>query len=63
MTRTGGRVVIELEGRTRHEFAISDVPRFRNRARLVGEGARIVRVTPQERSLEDVYLGLVGAER
>ena len=27
------------------------------------EGARIVRVTPDQRSLEDVYLDLVGAER
>ena len=31
-------------------------------ARLVSEGARIRRVTPDERSLEDVYLDLVGAE-
>ena len=62
--RAGGRVVIELEGRTRQEFAISDVAEIPAIvARLVGEGERITRVTPEERSLEDVYLDLVGAER
>jgi hypothetical protein len=56
--------VIELEGRTRQEFAISDVAEIPAIvARLVGEGERITRVTPEERSLEDVYLDLVGAER
>ena len=30
---------------------------------LVAEGKRIVRVTPAQRSLEDVYLELVGDER
>jgi hypothetical protein len=30
-------------------------------ARLASEGARIVRVAPDVRSLEDVYLELVGA--
>ena len=29
-------------------------------ARLVGAGARIRRVTPSERTLEEVYLSLVG---
>jgi ABC-2 type transport system ATP-binding protein len=62
--RAGGRVVIELEGRTRQEFAIGDVAEIPDIvARLAGEGARITRVTPHERSLEDVYLDLVGAER
>ena len=62
--RAGGRVVIELEGLARREFAIGDVAEIPAIvARLVGEGARIVRVTPEERSLEDVYLDLVGAER
>ena len=62
--RTGGRVVIELEGRTRQEFAISDVVEIPAIvSRLVGEGARIIRVTPEEQSLEDVYLDLVGAEQ
>ena len=62
--RAGRRVVIELEGRTRREFAIGDVAEIPAIvARLVGEGARIVRVTPEERSLEDAYLDLVGAEQ
>ena len=56
--------MIELEGRTRREFAIGDVAEIPAIvARLVGEGARIVRVTPEERSLEDAYLDLVGAEQ
>ena len=60
----GGRVVIELEGGERREFAIDDVAEIPAIvSRLVGEGARIVRVTPDQRSLEDVYLDLVGAER
>jgi hypothetical protein len=59
--RAGGRVVIELEDRTRREFAISDVAEIPAIvSRLAGEGARIIRVTPEERSLEDVYLDLVG---
>ena len=61
--RAGRRVVIELEGRPRQEFSISDVAEIPAIvARLVGEGARITRVTPEERSLEDAYLDLVGAE-
>jgi len=62
--RTGSQVVIELEGGERREFAIddaADIPSIVSR--LVGEGARIVGVTPNQRSLEDVYLDLVGAER
>ncbi len=61
--RTGLRVIIELEGAEPREFAInnlSEVPDIV--ARLVSEGARIRRVTPHERSLEDVYLDLVGAD-
>ena len=62
--RTGRRVVIELVGAARQEFAIGDVAEIPAIvARLVGEGARIVRVTPEERSLEDAYLDLVGEER
>jgi ABC-2 type transport system ATP-binding protein len=58
------RVTIELEGGERREFPITDfaeIPRIV--ATLVAEGARIIRVTPDQRSLEDVYLDLVGAER
>jgi ABC-2 type transport system ATP-binding protein len=62
--RTSGRVVIELEGGERREFAIADVGEIPTIvAKLVAEGARIVRVTPEQRSLEDVYLELVGADR
>ena len=58
--RAGLRVVIELEGAEPREFAIgnlSEVPAIVSR--LASEGARIRRVTPDERSLEDVYLDLV----
>jgi len=62
--RAGGRVVIELEGAERREFAIADVSEVPAIvATLVSEGARIVRVTPDQRSLEDVYLDLVGVDR
>jgi ABC-2 type transport system ATP-binding protein len=62
--RAGRRVVIELVGAARQEFAIGDVAEIPAIvARLVGDGARIVRVTPEERSLEDAYLALVGVER
>jgi ABC-2 type transport system ATP-binding protein len=63
-SQTGARVTIDLEGGERREFAIDDVAEVPAIvARLVGEGARIMRVTPDQRSLEDVYLALVGAER
>jgi len=62
--QAGSRVVIELEGAERREFAIADVSEIPAIiAKLVAEGARIMRVTPDQRSLEDVYLDLVGAER
>jgi len=60
----GSRVIIELEGGGRREFDIAatgEIPEIV--ARLVAEGARIMRVTPDQRSLEDAYLELVGAER
>jgi len=58
------KVVIEFAGGDIREFdiaAVADIPAIVDR--LVGEGSRIVSVTPQQRSLEDVYLDLVGAER
>ena len=58
------KVVIEFAGGEIREFdiaAVADIPAIVDR--LVGEGSRIVSVTPQQRSLEDVYLDLVGAER
>jgi len=58
----GSRVVVEFADGQRQDFPIDsqgDVPEIV--ARLTGEGRRIVRVTPDQRSLEDVYLDLVGA--
>ena len=58
------KVVIEFAGGDIREFdiaAVADIPAIVDR--LVGEGSRVVSVTPQQRSLEDVYLDLVGAER
>jgi ABC-2 type transport system ATP-binding protein len=60
--RASLRVIVEFEGAEQREFPIgdlADVPGIV--ARLVAEGARIRRVTPDERSLEDAYLDLVGA--
>jgi ABC-2 type transport system ATP-binding protein len=63
--RAGTHVVIECEGSetpiTKAINSLTDIPAIV--AALVGEGKRIVRVTPTERSLEDVYLDLVGDER
>ena len=63
--RARSRVVIELAGSTEPiEKAIDsldDIPEIV--AALVADGERIVRVTPTERSLEDVYLDLVGEAR
>jgi ABC-2 type transport system ATP-binding protein len=61
-SRAGSRVVIEFADGQAQDFAIEsrdDVPDVV--ARLAGEGRRIVRVTPEQRSLEEVYLDLVGA--
>ena len=60
--RGGSRVVIELEGsRERLDLAVKDVSEIPAIvAKLVADGARIMRVTPDQRSLEDVYLELVG---
>jgi ABC-2 type transport system ATP-binding protein len=58
------RVVIELEGGEQRDFAIDDLAEIPSIvSRVVGEGGRVMRVTPDQRSLEDVYLELVGAER
>jgi ABC-2 type transport system ATP-binding protein len=63
--RVGSRVVIELEGSTKGlEFPVTDLSEIPAIvARLVADGARIVRVTPDRRSLEDAYLELVGEEK
>lgn len=62
--KAGLRVVIELEGATPATVQVNDASEIPDViARLVADGARIVRVAPEERSLEDVYLELVGAAR
>ncbi|HYB95921.1 MAG TPA: ABC transporter ATP-binding protein [Vicinamibacterales bacterium] len=58
------RVIVEVQG-SREPLDIpikdlSEVPAIV--ARLVAEGRGIIRVTPDQRSLEQVYLDLVGAE-
>ena len=61
----GSRVVIEVEGSAapieQSIDSTADIPDIV--AALVAQGKRIVRVTPAQRSLEDVYLELVGDER
>ena len=61
----GSRVVIELEGSKElldlPVKDISEIPAIVTR--LVADGARIMRVTPDQRSLEQVYLELVGEQR
>jgi len=61
----GSRVVIELEGsKERLDLAVKDVSEIPAIvAKLVADGARIMRVTPDQRSLEEVYLQLVGEQR
>ena len=61
----GSRVVIELEGSSeRLDLAVKDVSEIPAIvAKLVADGARIMRVTPDQRSLEEVYLELVGEQQ
>jgi ABC-2 type transport system ATP-binding protein len=61
--RPGLHVRIETEGAEPQSIAIrdrSEIPEIVSRQ--VASGARIVSVIPEERSLEDVYLDLVGPE-
>jgi ABC-2 type transport system ATP-binding protein len=63
--RGSPRVIIEFEhARDRAEIPIahpSEIPAIV--AKLVSDGARIMRVTPDQRSLEQAYLELVGEDR
>jgi ABC-2 type transport system ATP-binding protein len=63
--RGGNRVVIDLaDAKDPLEIPIADpseIPAIV--AKLVADGARIMRVTPGQRSLEAVYLDLVGEEQ
>ena len=63
--RSGHRVVIDFaDSPARLEVAIGDVADIPAIvAKLVAEGRRITRVTPDQRSLEDAYLELVGDNR
>jgi ABC-2 type transport system ATP-binding protein len=63
--RGGSRVVIELEGsRERLDLTVNNISEIPDIvAKLVDDGARIMRVTPDQRSLEDVYLELVGEDQ
>jgi ABC-2 type transport system ATP-binding protein len=64
--RTGGEgieVSIEFEEGSRHLATVKELSEVADLVhRLVLEGRRVVRVSPGRRSLEDVYLSLVGAE-
>ena len=63
-TRGGGvEVTIEFEDGSKQAITVKDlshVPDIVNN--LVREGRRIIRITPDRRSLEDVYLSLVGGD-
>ena len=59
----GVEVVIEFEDGSKQVLTVKDMSAVADAVRaLVGEGRRIVRVAPDRRSLEDVYLSLVGAD-
>ena len=58
----GIAVAIEFEDGSKHTLQVRDLSEIPDLGRgLVLEGKRIVRVVPDRRSLEDVYLSLVGA--
>ena len=59
----GIEVSIEFEDGSRHLATVTELAEVADLVhRLVLEGRRVVRVSPGRRSLEDVYLSLVGAE-
>ena len=59
----GIEVMIELEDGSRQAFTVTELSHVADIVtRLVNEGRRITRVTPDRRSLEDVYLSLVGRD-
>ena len=61
-SRTSGmRVTIEAEGQERREVPVADLSQVPDIvSEMVRSGARITRVVPEQRTLEEVYLGLVG---
>jgi ABC-2 type transport system ATP-binding protein len=59
----GVEVTIEFEDGSKQTIAVKDLSVVPDVVKnLVNEGRRIIRVTPDRRSLEDVYLSLVGAD-
>ena len=59
----GIEVMIEFEDGSRQAFTVTELSHVSEIVtRLVNEGRRITRVTPDRRSLEDVYLSLVGTD-
>ena len=59
----GTRVVFDFEDGTTESVAVADVGEVPDLVNArVAAGRRIVRVTPHRRSLEEVYLDLVGAD-
>jgi len=59
----GIEVSIEFEDGSRHLATVRELAEVADLVHtLVRDGRRVVRVTPDRRSLEDVYLSLVGAE-
>ena len=59
----GVAVTIEFEDGSKQAIALTDLSQVPDVVKnFVNEGRRIIRVTPDRRSLEDVYLSLVGAD-
>jgi ABC-2 type transport system ATP-binding protein len=59
----GIEVLIEFEDGSKQMLTVDDLAAVADAVRrLVDEGRRVVRVSPDRRSLEDVYLSLVGAD-
>ena len=59
----GIEVTIEFADGSRQAFTVAELSRVPEIVTgLVNEGRRIIRVTPDRRSLEDVYLSLVGTD-
>jgi len=59
----GVEVLLEFEDGSKQVLTVADLPAVADMVRrMVHDGHRIVRVVPDRRSLEDVYLSLVGAD-
>jgi ABC-type multidrug transport system ATPase subunit len=59
----GVEVTIEFEDGSKQTIGVKDQSQIPGIVKdLVDEGRRIIRVTPDRRSLEDVYLSLVGSD-